>query len=637
MTIATSPDTHQVFSKCQARSKGEHSFARQVEAFGCPTFRLSFSIGFMPGVREIDLLLADTELGCYIVEVKAISLEMIQSISPNDWRIQGRASTESPLQQAYAQYEGLEQFWVTRMRTRLPFIAITACFPNISRHEWQQAFAQCSYAACIEQGLIFREDLVDLESFRARLACIMRAPAIRTGRKPYRLDARFTTELQQFLGSAQPDLPTANDRQRLKAIEKGINAGLEAEFPVAGAHYAMFSGHPGTGKTFRLLSIGLMHALRQRPVLFACFNKTLASDIRRLLGFSDSLNASGRMLACADVFQLAVSIHKMNRLPYLQGVSPDDWGASVVAYLRRNPNALMGKYETLLVDESHDMQEWQLELLELHLKPQGSVYMAMGPGQALYRADTGALAWLKGISQDRPVKEKRLRRNFRNTPLQYCAALAFHQAWPDRLPQVAKSFETVTRPMSRNQEFEFERNGSAIRYMPVPALAHEFEDQGVMQQELVAGVYAGLIRAEIEQMREGQNMAPVNLLVLVPSEGGAQVHWVRQALKNVAKDCPEVSFIDYVDEKNRRTPALNHEIRFSTFHSSRGLEGEHVLIFGLEEIEQVALQAQAKPENLAFICLSRGIFKTTVVVRNYYNNAVHRLMQEIVAVGSAMS
>ena len=320
----------------------------------------------------------------------------------------------------------------------------------------------------------------------------------------------------------------------------------------------------------------------------------------------------------------------------LKGVSQDDWGASVVAYLRRNPDALMGKYETLLVDESHDMQEWQLELLELHLKPQGSVYMAMGPGLALYRADTGALAWLKGISQDQ-VKEKRLRRNFRNTPLQYCAALAFHQAWPDLLPQVAKSFETVTRPMSRNQEFEFERTGSALSYMPVPALAHEFEDQRVMPQELVAGVYAGLIRAEIERMREDQNMEPVNLLVLVPSEGGAQVRWVRKALKSVAKDCPAVSFIDYVDEKNRRTPALNKEIRFSTFHSSRGLEGEHVLIFGLEEIEKVALQAQAKPENLAFICLSRGIFKTTVVVRNYYNNAVHRLMQEIVAVSSAMS
>lgn len=637
MTIVTSPNTHQIFSKCQARSKGENSFAYQVEKFCCPTFRLCFSIGFMPGVREIDLLLADTELGCFIVEVKAISLDIIQSISPNYWSIQGRTSTENPLQQAYAQYEGLEQFWGTRMRTRLPFIAVTACFPDISRNEWQQAFAPHSYAACIEQGLVFREDLVDLDSFRARLACIMKAPAIRTGREPYRLDTRFTAELQQFLSSAQPDLPTANDRQRLKTIEKGVNAKLEKEFPLNSEHCAMFFGHPGTGKTFRLLSIGFKHALRQRRVLFACFNKTLASDIRRLLGFSESLNASGRMLACADVFQLAVSIHKMNRLPYLQGVNPDDWGASVVAYLQRNPNALMGKYDTLLVDESHDMQEWQLELLGLHLKPQGSVYMAMGPGQALYRTDTGALAWLKHISQDRQVKEQRLRRNFRNTPLQYCAALAFHQAWPDRLPQVTKSFETVTRPTSSNQEFEFERSGSPLRYMPVPALAHEFEDQGTMQQELVAGVYAGLIRAEIEQMRESQNMAPVNLLVLVPSEGGAQARWVRQALKSVVEDCPGVSFIDYVEEKNRRTPALNQEIRFSTFHSSRGLEGEHVLIFGLEEIERIALQAQAKPENLGFICLSRGIFKTTVVVRNYYNNAVHRLMQEIVAVGSAMS
>lgn len=158
-----------------------------------------------------------------------------------------------------------------RRSSSLPFIAVTACFPEISRQEWQQAFAPSSYAACIDQGLVFREDMVDLESFRERLAYIMKNPAIRTGRDPHHLSARFTTDLKNFLGNAHPVLPTPHDRMRLKAIENGINSQLRTEFPVIGEYFGMFSGHPGTGKTFRLLSIGFMHAVQKRSVLFCLF------------------------------------------------------------------------------------------------------------------------------------------------------------------------------------------------------------------------------------------------------------------------------------------------------------------------------------------------------------------------------
>lgn len=46
-----------------------------------------------------------------------------------------------------------------------------------------------------------------------------------------------------------------------------------------------------------------------------------------------------------------------------------------------------------------------------------------------------------------------------------------------------------------------------------------------------------------------------------------------------------VSFIDYTKEDNRRSVASNSDVRLCTFHSSRGLEGERVIIFGLETIE----------------------------------------------------
>ena len=626
---------HLTLSPCLARSRGEQELASLFESFECPTFRLCFSLGFLPGVREIDLLLADTELGCYLVEIKAVTLDMIESVAPNEWRISGRASTESPLQQAYAQYEGLEQFWNTRMRTRLPFIAITACFPKISRQEWQEAFPARTYAGTITEGLIFRDDLQTLPSLRDRLARVMNAPSIRSGHEPYRLGTKFLAELTEFLAAAKPQHPTEYDRLRLKAIEDGINKGLEKDFPVDGHQFGLFSGHPGTGKTFRLLSIGFFHAMRKRRVLFACFNKTLASDVRRLVGFSEGLNASGRSLICADVFQLAIGIHKMNALPYQQGKSPDKWGESIVVWLRANPDAQRGRFDTLLVDESHDMQDWQLELLELLIAPNASVYIAMGPGQSLYRANSAAFEWLKQLSGGRPIREKRLRRSFRNTPLQYAAALAFHQAWPDRLAQVSKTFESVTRPQARNEEFEFERRGAALSYAPIPALAHEFEHEGIRQDELVSTVYAGLIADEVSQMLDQAAGAAVNLLILVPSETGSAVRWVRLALEQVVNNRPGLSFIDYVEESNRRTIALSHEIRLSTFHSSRGLEGERVMIFGLEEIHQVATKAQAKPENLGFICLSRGIFRTTVVTRNYYRTQVHTLMEEVVKVSSS--
>lgn len=95
-----------------------------------------------------------------------------------------------------------------------------------------------------------------------------------------------------------------------------------------------------------------------------------------------------------------------------------------------------------------------------------------------------------------------------------------------------------------------------------------------------------------------------------------------------------MSFIDYTVDRAKRASARSEEIRLCTFHSARGLEGERVLIFGLEDIDSLAKKANVKPENLGFIALSRGLFRTAVVVRSFFENSTHKLLKEIMRVES---
>jgi hypothetical protein len=619
-----------VWNKCTAKSQGEQRLARLLESLESTKLRLCFSVDFVPGCREIDLLLLHEELGAYIIEVKAVSLQGIESISPNRWKIKGRSTDESPLHQAYSQFEGLRAFWNARMPSKLPQVCTTVCLSEISRHEWEQAFANDEYAISIASGMMFQEDMTDIGRLEAKLDFVMRNPPMRTGRNPWRLTEVFLSSMERLLAPTTRQSATQGDRQRLKAIENGVDRTLAGEFPAGGNVCVVFTGQPGTGKTFRLLSVGVSHCYASQRVLFVCFNKTLASDIRRLLSFDDRISNARFPIDIVDVNQLAKRCFDMNGLPFEATTSADEWGRMVVRHLREmRSDTLMESYNTILVDEAHDMMDWQLDLIRLHAEPGATCCIAIGRGQELYRDDSSSVAWLKTFSSDNKVREVKLRRNFRNTKGQYFAALAFHRAWPDRFLEVDKVYAEVFRHKKGTLEIDFERNGEPLTYYPVPALPGEFDDHSANQMELVSEEFATIIRREIVAIDDDEFSHPVGLLVLVPSETCIQTAWVRTALKKATADRDDISFIDYTDEETRRSSALNSEIRLCTFHSSRGLEGERVLIFGLEQLTLFSQKTNVKPENLGFIALSRGVFRTQVVVRSHFPSESHALIKKI--------
>ena len=627
----------EVLNPCSAKTKGEQRLARLLQSFDDRDYLLAFTIDFIPGCREIDLLLVHLKLGIFVIEVKAIPLSAIRSVAPNDWEIEGRANTESPLRQAYAQFEGLRSHWDARMRSRLAQASVcaTACLPEISRQEWLRSFPSSSYAESIADGMIFREDLFDGQTLTDRLTEIMKDPPIRKGREPKSVSKEVLEDLRGLFRATIPQAPATSDRARLAAIEKQINSELMKEFPVDTGAFAYYTGHPGTGKTFRLLSVGSAHAYAGKKVLFACFNKTLASDVRRLLSFNEKLSLATYPIDVADVFQLAKRVFELNGFAYSAGESADEWGRLVVEEIRSDPEKVMlDRYDTVLVDEAHDLQDWQLELLSLHARAGATICLAVGKGQELYRDDSSATLWLDRMSSGGRVRQYNLRRNFRNTRGQYFAALAFHQAWPDNIPKVAEVYRNVfSQPKKTGDLLEFGRDGEGVTFSPLPALPGEFEDSGRDQLSILTEEYASIIRQEVdEQMKSGD--LPVGILVLVPSETCVHAMVAREALARLSRERESLSFIDYTRDEFRRSVASSNDIRLCTYHSSRGLEGERVVIFGLETLESLAAKTNVKAENLAFIALSRALFRTVLVVRTYFSNRVHTLLKAIVQAGS---
>ena len=191
--------------------------------------------------------------------------------------------------------------------------------------------------------------------------------------------------------------PTISDLARLQVIERQVSRDTIRKAPPNEGARILLRGHPGTGKTFRLLQIGLAHAYEGLKVIFVCFNKTLGADIRRLLKLSDRLRLTEHEIDVYDVFQFAAEYTAGDELGFDHSMTHSEWGELVVEGMREAKNiGELEVYDTVLVDEAQDMEQWQLELVSLLCRERGTLCIAVGRGQELYGDGAAASAWLAG-------------------------------------------------------------------------------------------------------------------------------------------------------------------------------------------------------------------------------------------------
>jgi len=554
------------------------------------------------------------EVGVFVVEIKAVHMQMVEEFGLNICRIRGREDTKTPQRQAYEAQESLRRFLRPKILNHLPFFVSTVCWPVISRENWKRAWDNNYIAGEFDETMIFEEDISSgPERLKKRLQYIRLNPPMRGGaaKKDFNHNPETFEEFKKALTITARRTAAPSDLKRLWIIEEEVSTETIKLVPADKTSRILYYGHPGTGKTFRLLQIGIHHALNRRRVLFACFNKVLAADVRRILSHSEKLRASAGELLPVDVFDLLrthAAEHGISGRD-IEEKDHDEWGDLITRDMAQKKGQIE-KYDTILVDEGQDMKDWALKMLELHAREDTTICVAAGTGQELYGK---AGSWLK-VFRDRSTP-KELRRNFRNTRPVFQVAQVFYEAQldPKMIAPTVRRF-TDKKQKDDQQPFDFARvdgNPPSIEYLNDAKLVDMRETDSSFpkaQFDCMVEEYARMIKEQLARLVG--DARPMDLLVLVPSLEGPERKWAVAALKQ-----SETPFIDYTEDKLRRDIAHPEMVRLCTFHSARGLEGMRVLVFGFERIESVSDTVNVDFANLGYIVLSRSLFECVIAVR----------------------
>lgn len=609
------------------RSLGEQQLLMTLEGLGDPQLHIWAGLDYLPGVRDVDLLLYHQGAGIFVVEVKAVPLRAILSYGFNYCEIEGRQPDLGPAMQAHDAKDTLTRDYLAEHGSVPKFIGATACWPKIYREEWNRRWDDPAVTKEYSLRMLFREDLEgESKIFVDRLKYIWANPPVRAGQRvttmvdgekvrrvhPFAHDEERLVKLQQLLAPRAKPRMTPSDRERLAQLEEALSAKLAKRYPAQGSTRIVFTGAPGTGKTFRLLKVGMQHSYTGKKVLFSCFNKTLGADIRRLLSLSERASLCDYKPEVLDVFELARRCFFANSLAYIEGKDQSAWGKMVVDELKASPDPAIERYDTVLVDEAQDMSDWQLTLIEMHAKKEASFLVARGDGQELYNHDQGAADWLKAF-ETKGATAERLTQNFRNTKNCFLGAQCFYSYYPggkaDLHALVGKLLKSARLGVQGDLGFERE-GGEVIDLVPILDDDVDYQD-GYFQGEVMAAKYKEIVEAELDDLLSDGNCSPLDLLVLVPNSEGARTIWLREAVAQLAKQ-KTLEYVDLTQEEQRRVCPTDRTVRLCTFHSSRGLEAQRVIVFGLESLDRLCNDIGADPAKLGFVILSRALFLTKV-------------------------
>jgi hypothetical protein len=242
---------------------GERNLAKQLTSFDDPKLHLWFGLDFIPGVRDIDVLLWHEAKGVFIIEVKAVIFDAIEFLGWESYQIQKRPIDDSPCRQADRALNSLRNYLRPQMPNRkLPFLVETACWPLISREEWNCCWDDERVVGEFSKRMIFQEDIESgLDILLDRLKYIWSNPPVK---EPPRYQHFHKEEqlykIKECLSLEARKKAAPSDLEKLTIIKDKISKEIRQEVPPGSEERIFYSGYPGSGKTFRLLKIGAYHA-----------------------------------------------------------------------------------------------------------------------------------------------------------------------------------------------------------------------------------------------------------------------------------------------------------------------------------------------------------------------------------------
>lgn len=614
---------------------GELWLARRLAAMDNDGYHLWFNVSWLPGVGEVDLIIWRNKGGLFVCEVKSFGIAAIESFSHA--RLKLRAS-DREMAPPHLSIDGkrwkLHNQIQPKLSRRLPFSTPVVIWTAIDSEDWRSAF-QGDIGGLAER-MIFADDLLSAERFDAALRRVASNPA--TGAAPTRGltpldDDRQRTEFASaVLPGAQSPRTKRTDLEKLRLLEGKVAAQVLPDAPVDTQSRVIYRGGPGTGKTFRLLQLGVNHVIAGRSVMYVCFNKTLAADIGRLFSLIPEVRAAPQFPWIWDVADLLKHISNMLNLDLRDVAFSElkDWCALVQAELKLSATIDLATFDLVAIDEVQDMESWMLDFATGFCSPSGSVAMAEGIGQQLYGGPGEQLGAFRNSAS---VVE--LVRNFRNTEPTYRVAAQMHRwaaHWGEDEP--GSTGEPSCNLFDRQKghpprlEILYDRPGESDPKQAVMTMAHE--------RNMVTE-YRRVVSEEIESLF--QHHESTDLLILVPTDTSHERRWAHEAIESLG-----IPFVDYTRTRNntakwmpfvddRRRAPEGDMLRLCTYRSSRGLEGTRVLVFGLERALEVSRSLQTHADSLLHVVLSRALIDCVVAMPASAQTQERSALEQAIATG----
>lgn len=614
---------------------GEFVVGQTLSKLSDPRLELWFDVNYIPGVTDLDLILSDSQVGLYLIEVKSMKIDSIEKFNHSEFVMTGNVPKQHPVIQLRTGQiklrDHLKRFPKLQNRRNSVFIQTTVLWSEISRREWKQRFT-APEVSHLQETMIFKDDLYSYNMLISALQRLWERPLLGIPTPPNtRGEHGDMAEFRRAIA------PQTHQIEITESMSNEINRPVKESKKLAqkyappGVYKASFQGPPGTGKTTILREIGLMYVAAGASVLHVCFNKVLAADQKREYQLlKKDLDQYG-FIDVFDVWEL------YKDLGHSGGIDKEPQLLQMIqTYLESDEGRNHIKYDVLLIDESQDLRDDFFKALELIARPSASWFIAYGKGQETNNfglSETHPSPWLVDFLSKADANH--LKRSFRNSTRAFLIAQSFWEKFASLQDGREWLKEKYTQQTSDDSQFELD--------LALPQTKNDFRIEILPRGLARRSVIKTLILSAIEDSRKANRGEDLLIAVIKPSSprpDGAEVavassyELVREVLLEIAQELG-IDIHDVVPNENRREITKMGAIRLATLQGIRGLSASHVLLFDLDQLEKWTKRQgnSVKPpiKNLGYIALSRSKASTIVAIDSSDESEVEAFLYEMLA------
>ncbi|MDX2505494.1 MAG: 3'-5' exonuclease, partial [Gammaproteobacteria bacterium] len=559
---------------CLARmTSGEKRLARRLEAYLEDDYLCWYDIPVGRKNRYPDFIVLHPARGILFLEVKDWRLENIKKISKSRVELltnNGRVTVANPIEQARQcayqvvnmlskDSELVAQSGDHKGKLKFPY-GYGVVFPNITQIQLNKALTAEGMHVLPDHLVLCKDEMTesaDAEEFQENLWSMfnytfsqkLSLPEIERIRWHLFPELRIEgtqgdlfIELEDDDREVQPSIPEIIKVMDLQQEQTARNLGVG---------HRVIHGVAGSGKTMILgfRAMQLAEALN-KPILVLCFNVSLASSLRHYV-VEKQIENKVQVYHFHDWCGQQIKTYHCD-VP--DGEAPY-WERQVSAVIKgvEKTQIPRAQYGAVLIDEGHDFEPEWLQLITQMVDPEtDSILLLYDDAQSIYKKRTGLDFSLSSVGIKARGRTTILKLNYRNTREILDFAYQFAQ-------------EFISEAESDDDHIPVISPQSAGASGPTPVF-RQFDEQN---EELDY-----ITRCVKKWLADGQPAGEI--AILVPTNKQAETISQRLQQAGVANLC-------MVSKENKLAYDPGQElVSVLSFHSSKGLEFETVILAGID-------------------------------------------------------